>query len=80
MTLADGKVGSSYFVVSTRLDMNIQRRLEALGLTEGTKVELLNRKRNGTSIFSVRGTRLAVGQEIASGITVDGGKTVDALR
>ncbi len=80
MTLADGNVGGSYYVVSTKLDMNIQRRLEALGLTEGTKVELLGRKRNGTSIFSVRGTRLAVGREIASGITVDGGKTVDTLR
>lgn len=74
MTLADGKVGHSYYVESTQLDKTIERRLEALGLTDGTRVELLNRKRNGTSIFNVRGTRLAVGREIASGITVNGGK------
>lgn len=74
MTLAQGKVGCTYEVSKISLEPDIERRLEALGLTEGTKIEVLNRKRNGTSIFNVRGTRLAVGQAIALGISVkDGG-------
>ncbi len=73
MTLADGNAGSTYQVIGLDLEENTERRLEALGLIEGTNIELLNRKRNGTSIFNVRGTRLAVGRQIAQGITVDGG-------
>ncbi len=68
MTLIEGCVGEAYEVVSTEIDLKILRRLEALGLIPGTKIELLNRKKNGTSIFKVRGTRLAVGKEIAAGI------------
>ena len=71
MTLSEAQVGQSYYVISTDLDKNLERRLEALGLTDGTKIELLNKKRNGTSIFNVRGTRLAVGEAIARGITVE---------
>lgn len=73
MTLAEGKVGCTYKVTKIDLEDNTERRLEALGLLEGTKIEIINRKRNGTSIFNVRGTRLAVGRAIALGITVDGG-------
>lgn len=49
----------------------IQRRLEALGILEGTKVVVLNRKRNGSTIIKVRGTRWALGNEIAEGIEVE---------
>lgn len=72
MTLAESKVGHTYTVTDIRLEENIERRLEALGLTYGTKIELLNQKRSKTSVFKVRGTRLAVGREIAYGITVEG--------
>ena len=74
MTLSEGKVGCTYKVLKIDLDAQTERRLEALGLTEGTNIELLNQKRKGTSIFSVRGTRLAVGPAIALGIFVDGGE------
>ena len=70
MTLYEGNVGSHYRVLTTHIEKNLERRLEALGLTDGTRIELLNRKRNGTSIFKVRGSRLAVGKEIAMGIEV----------
>lgn len=73
MTLADGTIGNMYTVVDIQTDTNIERRLEALGLIRGTKIQLLGRKRSGTSIFYVRGTRLAVGQKIACGIEVTGG-------
>ncbi|MBB5263853.1 ferrous iron transport protein A [Catenibacillus scindens] len=70
MTLAEGKIGNTYQVLKTEVEENTERRLEALGLTEGTKVLVLNRKGSGTMIFNVRGTRLAVGPQIAQGISV----------
>lgn len=70
MTLLEGRVGQSYQVLSSTETIQIERRLEALGLIQGTVIELLNRKRNGATIFKVRGTRLAVGKEIAAGIEV----------
>ena len=64
MTLYEGKVGSEYEVLTTHIEKNLERRLEALGLTDGTCIELLNRKKNGTSILKVRGSRLAVGRAV----------------
>ena len=48
----------------------ITRRLQALGLNDGTKVKILNRKKEGALIIQVRGTRLALGKHISSGIEV----------
>ena len=70
MTLHEGIPGSIYVVESMELNEKIGRRLEALGLIRGTKLEVLNRKKNGTMIFKARGTRLAIGKEISSGIFV----------
>lgn len=72
MTLLRGKIGSSYIVEDIDLEPSIKRRLEMLGLTNGTKVEILNSKKNGSIIIKVRGTRFAIGKEIASGIVVEG--------
>ena len=70
MTLHEGIPGSIYVVESMELNEKIGRRLEALGLIHGTKLEVLNRKKNGTMIFKARGTRLAIGKEISAGIFV----------
>nr|WP_291233892.1 FeoA family protein [Frisingicoccus sp.] len=70
MTLSESVPGKVYTVESTKLNEKVGRRLEALGLIIGTKVEVLNRKKTGTLIFKVRGTRLAVGNEISAGIFV----------
>ena len=70
MTLVDAIPGSEYIVESMELNEKVGRRLEALGLIHGTKLEVLNRKKNGTMIFKVRGTRLAIGKEISAGILV----------
>ncbi len=70
MTLVDAIPGSEYIVESMELNEKVGRRLEALGLIHGTKLEVLNRKKNGTMIFKVRGTRLAIGKEISAGIFV----------
>lgn len=70
MTLDQSIVGKKYEVAELKIDDMIGRRLEALGLTQGTRVELLNKKGNGAIIFKVRGTRLAVGKQIARAIAV----------
>lgn len=70
MTLEEGKIGNEYSVLEIKLEGNTKRRLEALGMTEGTKISVLNKKKNGTLIFKVRGTRLAIGKEIADSIVI----------
>ena len=68
MTLRDAKIGANYTVNSLNLDMVTRRRLEALGLTRGTDVSILNRSRSGAVILMVRGSRLALGSKIAETI------------
>lgn len=71
MTLCDGKAKESYVVKSLSLEQAAMIRLKALGMTDGTTITVLNNKRSGAVIFSVRGTRLAVGREIAKSIEVE---------
>lgn len=71
MTLKDGKVGQNYVVKGLNLEQVIKRRLEALGLIDGTQVLLLNQNQKGAVIFKVRGTRLAIGNKIAESIQVE---------
>lgn len=66
----NGKIGCTYIVLQMQLEQDIKRRLQALGLTKGTKIMILNHKKSGSVIFSVRGSRLAVGKQIAEGITL----------
>jgi ferrous iron transport protein A len=68
MTLQNAKIGVTYTVKSLELDMVTMRRLESLGLTEGTNVRILNRNRGGAVIIMVRGSRLALGDKIAETI------------
>lgn len=70
MNLLNGQIGSTYTVNNIDVADNIKHRLQALGLTNGTSINILNCKKSGTVIFAVRGTRLAVGREIAQGILV----------
>ncbi len=71
MTLYEGKCNTWYRVKEIRTGEELARRLQVLGLTIGTKVELLHRKKKGALIFQVRGTRFAVGKEIAANIVVE---------
>ena len=48
----------------------ITRRLQALGLNDGTIINVLNRKKRGALIIQVRGTRLALGKHISSSIEI----------
>ena len=72
VTLYEGRIGSVYVVKGIHLEQNsIVRRLEALGLNEMTKLQVQNSKRRGALIIKVRGTRLAIGKQIAQGIEVE---------
>ena len=71
MTILDGKSKEQYQVKAINTEETITRRLEALGINEGTVLTLMNRKRNGAFIIKVRGTRWAIGKDIAKGILVE---------
>lgn len=71
MTLKNAQIGIAYVVNSFELDTLTVRRLEALGLTKGTKVTLINRNRGGSVILMVRGSRLALGKRIADSIQME---------
>ena len=68
--LHEGQIGSVYQVENVVVDERLTRRLEALGVNEGTFVTVMNKKGGGTLIIKVRGTRLALGRRIADGIQV----------
>ncbi|MDE6608377.1 MAG: ferrous iron transport protein A [Lachnospiraceae bacterium] len=71
MTLFEAKKGISYIVKGLFVEEAITRRLQALGLNDGTTITVLNRKKKGALIIKVRGTRLALGKHIASSIEVE---------
>ena len=60
-----------YFeVTDIELPTNIGKRLEALGMTCGTPVTVLNSKNHGVLIVKVRGTRFALGRNITKKVLV----------
>ena len=68
--LNECEIGGRYVVAGVQVDEGITRRLEALGVNEGTPVNILNKKGSGSVIIKVRGTRLAFGRRLSEGITV----------
>ena len=70
MYLCDGKIGNEYKVEDIDLPVNIEKRLEALGMTRGTSIAVLNSKSQGVLIVKVRGTRFALGRNITKNILV----------
>lgn len=73
MTLYDARKGAEYLIEGLYVEPSITRRLQALGLNDGTMIKVLNRKKHGALIIQVRGTRLALGKHISSNITVKEG-------
>ena len=70
MTLDSGEIGRTYTVSQVSLPLSTGRRLEALGMTEGTKITVLNSTRHGPLIIRLRGSRCASGRKIAENIRV----------
>lgn len=71
MTLKEGKNNKTYQVVSIDIETKLERRLEALGLTEGTHVTILNNDKKGSLTAKFRGTRFALGRRIADHIEIE---------
>lgn len=70
MTLYEAQKGNRYCIEGLYVEPAITRRLQALGLNDGTVVHILNRKKHGALIVQVRGTRLALGKHISSSIQI----------
>lgn len=71
MRLCDGMVNGVYHMAGTHLSVQLSRRLEALGLTQGAKITIMNKKRHGALVMKVRGTRFAIGKSISENIDVE---------
>ncbi len=72
MKLCDAEKGGEYVVENVDLPFEMQRRLEALGMTDKTRITVLNRKGKGILIIKLRGTRFALGYNITKNIEVNG--------
>ena len=70
MTLYEAQKGHRYCIEGLYVEPAITRRLQALGLNDGTIVNILNRKKHCALIVQVRGTRLALGKHISSSIEI----------
>lgn len=70
MTLKQGKNHTTYRVKSVDIELQLERRLEALGLTEGSLITVLNNDKKGALTARFRGTRFALGKRIADHIEI----------
>ena len=69
MKLFDGLEKQDYSVKSINLRAGINKRLEALGMIPGTKLNIINKNKTAV-IIMIRGTRLAVGKTAAQNIEI----------
>ena len=70
MTLKQGKNNQTYCVKSIHIELELERRLQALGLTEGSLITVLNNDKKGALTAKFRGARFALGKRIADHIEV----------
>lgn len=70
MVLKEGKNHHTYEVLSIHIELQLERRLQALGLTEGSLITILNNDKQGSLTAKFRGTRFALGKRIADNIEV----------
>lgn len=70
MTLKQGKNNHIYKIQAIHIELKLERRLEALGLTEGSFITVLNNDKRGSLTVKFRGTRFAFGRRIADHIEV----------
>ncbi len=72
MKLTECEKGKKYVVCNVTVKKETESRLHALGLIQGSYIEVINKKCSGSMIVRIRGTRFAFGKDIAEGITVEG--------
>lgn len=71
MNLKQGQNAHTYIVKDIRIELSLERRLEALGLTTGSRITVLNNNKRGSMTVKFRGTRFAIGKRIADHIFVE---------
>lgn len=71
MVLSKALKNNDYVIENINLDVKIKRRLQMLGMTKGTKITILNKKRLGPMIIKVRGSRFALGKKFCDGISLE---------
>lgn len=71
MNLKEGKNNHTYQVKAIQIELQLERRLESLGLTEGSHITVLNNDKKGAITVRFRGTRFAMGKRIADHIEVE---------
>jgi ferrous iron transport protein A len=69
MSLTEGKTGRIYRVGEATLPVQVARHLEALGMTRGSALTLLQKKKSAV-VVGIRGARFALGHEVARHIEV----------
>lgn len=70
----DLKCGEKAVVKKMNADVNIKRRLQDIGLIDGTQIECIGKSPLGDPIaFMIRGAVIAIRNEDSSKIIVDGG-------
>ena len=70
MRLSEVRQNHQYIIKQINTSESMKLRLRGLGLAPDTRLQLLFRKRCGTVIIWERGTRLAVGSQLAEKIEV----------
>lgn len=70
MRLKAGTIGLEYIVSRLDLGMHLKDRLQSLGMITGTQIEVIHKKKNGTMVIDLRGTRFALGSHITDKIEV----------
>ncbi len=70
MLLKDVGAGQRCVVEGVDLPFQMERRLEALGMTRQAEISVVNRKGKGILIVKLRGSRFALGYQITKQITV----------
>lgn len=71
MRLKDLNIGDTGIVQQIDLPFEMERRLQALGMTAQTPVTVLNKKGQGIMVIKLRGSRFALGVDITKNITVE---------
>lgn len=72
MNLSKGTTNEKYIIEEIKTDEITKIRLQILGVLKGTKIEILNKRINGSIIIKVRGTRLGIDKDISNLIYVVG--------
>lgn len=70
MKLSQGNKEQTYTIKELSVPKQTQDRLQSLGMTQDTSIEIVQKKHNGTMVINLRGTRFALGDQITKNIEV----------